>query len=878
MSAFQNVSIRRKQTLIIMLTSSVVLFLACASFITLDTVTFRRELSERVTILADAVGSNCAAAIDFEDVKAAQEALTALRADDNIVAACVYSSGGRIFAAYKRDAAAPFAFPIARPDGHEFRADQLQVFRSIEQAGAKTGTIFVASDLRDISTRLKRYMSIVGLVFLTSLLIALALSSRLQRLVSDPILLLARWPASVALEKNYSVRAVKTEQRRIRPVGRRVQRNANGQIQTRDTALQAAREGLETRVAERTTELAKSNQDLQAEISERQRIAEKLLVQATALDAAANAIAITDGTGTIEWVNRAFTTLTGYTSEEAVGQNPRILKSDKQDDAFYRNLWQTISSGQVWNGELTNRRKDGSLYSEEMTITPLRNAEGVIARYIAVKRDITERKRAEELLRASQLLIEGIINAIPVRVFWKDKNLVYLGCNAACARDAGFADPKDIIGKDDYQMAWRDRAEQYRGDDRQVIESGCAKLLIEEPLTTPEGNIVTILTSKVPLRSSTGEISGVIGTFMDITERKRADDLFRLSEERFRIAAETANDVIYEWDLKQSLEWLGKIDDLLGYEPGEFPRTMDGFAAAVHPEDLERTMAAIQAHLEGRGPYAIEYRVRRKDGVYRWWSARGAVARTPEGKPTRWIGSITDITERKETEIALMKLAAIVESSNDAIIGKDLNGIIVNWNKGAEKLFGYTASEMTGTSVLRLIPADKQEEENQILKRIKRRESVESFETVRQAKDGRLIDVAITASPIKDPTGQIIGVSKVARDITERKQTEAERNRLAAILEATTDLVSFSDPAGKVLYYNRAGRKLLGIGLDEDVTKMSVADCIPNPSSNIILTEGVPTAIRQGIWSGETFLLSRSGQEIPVSQVILAHKSRRRKA
>ena len=131
----------------------------------------------------------------------------------------------------------------------------------------------------------------------------------------------------------------------------------------------------------------------------------------------------------------------------------------------------------------------------------------------------------------------------------------------------------------------------------------------------------------------------------------------------------------------------------------------------------------------------------------------------------------------------------------------------------------------------------------------------------------------ITASPIKDATGQIIGVSKVARDITERKQAEAERDRLAAILEATTDLVSFSDPAGNVLYYNRAGRKLLGIGLDEDVTKLSVADLIPNPASNIILTEGVPTAIRQGIWSGETLLLSRSGQEIPVSQVILAHKA-----
>jgi PAS domain-containing protein len=129
-------------------------------------------------------------------------------------------------------------------------------------------------------------------------------------------------------------------------------------------------------------------------------------------------------------------------------------------------------------------------------------------------RDITKRKRTEEALRESQQIIEGIINAIPVRVFWKDKNLVYLGCNTAFARDAGFADPKDIVGKDDYQMGWRDQAELYRCDDRQVIESACPKVAIEEPQTNPEGNTITLLTSKLPLRSSKGEISGVLGTYV----------------------------------------------------------------------------------------------------------------------------------------------------------------------------------------------------------------------------------------------------------------------------------------------------------------------------------------------------------------------------
>jgi PAS domain S-box-containing protein len=119
-------------------------------------------------------------------------------------------------------------------------------------------------------------------------------------------------------------------------------------------------------------------------------------------------------------------------------------------------------------------------------------------------------------------LIEGIDNAIPARLFWKDENLLYLGCNTVLARDAGFADPRDIIGKDDYQMPWRDQAELYRADDRSVIASGRPRLLIEEPQTTPSGDTIWLLTNKVPLRDSTGEIRGMLGTYLDVTEQKRA--------------------------------------------------------------------------------------------------------------------------------------------------------------------------------------------------------------------------------------------------------------------------------------------------------------------------------------------------------------------
>ena len=145
--------------------------------------------------------------------------------------------------------------------------------------------------------------------------------------------------------------------------------------------------------------------------------------------------------------------------------------------------------------------------------------------------------------------------------------------------------------------------------------------------------------------------------------------------------------------------------------------------------------------------------------------------------------NVRDITERKKAEEIANRLAAIVESSDDAIIGKDLNSIITSWNRGAERLFGYAASEMVGTSIMRLIPADRQDEEGRILEKIKHGESVEHFDTLRQTKDGRLINVSVTISPIKDATGKVIGLSKVARDISDQKVVEKKIRHLNAELE-----------------------------------------------------------------------------------------------
>lgn len=179
-----------------------------------------------------------------------------------------------------------------------------------------------------------------------------------------------------------------------------------------EQALRKHQEELETRVQDRTRELVKANQVLQVEIEERRRVEELLQLQTTAVEAAANGIIITDRHGNIQWCNQAFLQMTGYLREEVLGKNPRFLNSGKHPPQFHKHLWETILSGKVWFGETINRHKDGSLYTEEQTITPVQNRMGEITHFIAIKQDISERKLAEELIRKNAERAETLLEEI----------------------------------------------------------------------------------------------------------------------------------------------------------------------------------------------------------------------------------------------------------------------------------------------------------------------------------------------------------------------------------------------------------------------------------------------------------------------------------
>src|SRR2546421_5036079 len=184
-----------------------------------------------------------------------------------------------------------------------------------------------------------------------------------------------------------------------------------------------------------------------------------------------------------------------------------------------------------------------------------------------------------------------------------------------------------------------------------------------------------------------------------------------------------------------------------------------------------------------------------------------------------------DITQHKQVEEELFKLAAIVESSDDAIFSRTLDGLILSWNKGAERLYGYTPQEMIGRPIHTLVPADRRQEWEEIMQRLAEGHRLEHFETVRSRKDGSLIDVSITVSPLRDASGKVSGASTIARDITERKQMQeqlhASEKRFRALIEKSSDSFVLIDTNGMLLYVSPSTTGLLGYKPDELVGRIA---------------------------------------------------------
>ena len=282
---------------------------------------------------------------------------------------------------------------------------------------------------------------------------------------------------------------------------------------------------------------------------------------------------------------------------------------------------------------------------------------------------------------------------------------------------------------------------------------------------------------------------------LQLAEYKQRVNELEQSEARLKTAAHSIQLGTWDYDpVSGKLIWSDECKSIYGVTSNQ-TINFSFFADHIFAADKAFVKKAIQDAMDPAGSktYDISYRIIRfDDNTTRWIRSQGQVYFTNEGLANRFIGTVLDITDQVAAIEKSAKLAAIVETSDDAIISKTLNSIITSWNKSAERIFGYTEEEMIGQSILKLIPPEREDEEFQILATLRSGKRVDHFETKRMTKTGNLLDVSLTISPIKDSQGNIIGLSKIARDITERKQEEMRKNDFIAMVshELKTPLTS----------------------------------------------------------------------------------------
>ena len=405
-----NYSIRRKITELVLITCAVAVLVACGVFAVYDILSSRAALARDLTTVAQITGSNSTAALSFDDEQSAGEILSSLSSKPHIVEACIYKRDGSVFAKYSNTAsAADFLPPPVSPQGVRSVSGFMEVFREIRLKNDVAGVIYLKSDLKELHTRMVRFAwTILGVILLSFLSVYFS-AAKLQRLISDPILDLARTALAVSSGKDYSLRVKKWSDDEIGFLFDRFNEML-GQIQERDIALQQARESLELRVQERTVDLKKEIVQKTAAQEKLQRSLKELEDLKFALDQHA-IVGRTDERGIITFANDKFCSVSQYTREELLGQDHRILNSKYHGKEFFAGLWKTIKSGEVWKGEIKNRAKDGSFYWVDSTIVPFRDGLGKPKQFIVIRMDITGLKRIEEELRAAKDAAEGASRA-----------------------------------------------------------------------------------------------------------------------------------------------------------------------------------------------------------------------------------------------------------------------------------------------------------------------------------------------------------------------------------------------------------------------------------------------------------------------------------
>ena len=504
-------------------------------------------------------------------------------------------------------------------------------------------------------------------------------------------------------------------------------------------------------------------------------------------------VTFTDLSGTITEVNDAFCAISGYSREELVGKNHRIINSGTHPAAFFAAIWRSLTRGESWQGEICNRAKDGQLYWVDSIIAPLRGADGAIERYVSIRTDITRRKRQSEELRKSQQFLDqtgrmaGVggweVDVLAGTVHWSDETCriheVEPGYRPVLAEAINFYAPeaRPVIQK--------------------AVEEGMANGKdwdLELPLITATGKGIWAravghveFANNAPRR--------IVGAFQDITEaylqRQKIDSISK----RFQLATRSGGIGVWDYNLVDgALSWSPEMYTLYGLPATDATGVYALWSKHLHPDDKATAEEALQAAIQGTNDFQPEFRVVWNDGSIHYIQAAAMVERDESGKAVRMVGVNWDITAQRNAEAVLAQknelLRVTMQSIGDSVITTDANGCVTWLNPVAERMTGWTNSEASGRPLAHVFHIVNEQTrlptENPVDTCLKQGKIVGlANHTLLISKHGEEFGIEDSAAPIRNAAGDVLGVVLVFHDVTEQRRMSGEMSYRATHDELT---------------------------------------------------------------------------------------------
>jgi len=583
------------------------------------------------------------------------------------------------------------------------------------------------------------------------------------------------------------------------------------------------------------------------------------------LDTMYDGFGIQDRNGVFTYVNRRLCEILEYEPSELIGK--RVMEFlDEENQGILKEQLEKRRKGEFNSYELAWTAKDGKRIFTIISPNVVYNENGELEAAYAVVTDISERMAAEKELEYQKRRLTSLLDYSTLAIVTLDAKHNIASCNECFEKLFQFKE-SEIAGKNlDKVIAGRRYLEDAVPYTAKTFKG--APIHGSGKRYRKDGTLIDVDFHGVPVIVE-GKIVGAYGIYQDISERTRAEEALQESEKRFRIAAESASDLIYEWDVATDrLEWFGDIDKALGYEPGQFERTIAAWLALIHPDDQDRLAAAVKHHRETGEPIHIEYGIRRKDGTWRYWTDRGAALLDETGKPYKLIGVCSDITGQRRAAEALRqsekRYRELADSLPQVVFETDVKGKLTFVNRNAFDLFGYSQQDFDKgvTAIEILIPEDRNRAMENI-QRVMRGKGSGGNEYTALKKDGSTFPISIHANALIREN-KLMGMRGIIIDLTQKNEAEAalqqSEARYRSLVENTMDgYFVCVIPSGRFVFLNQRSCDLCGYTMKEGL-ELTVWD-VMSPEDQGRIRERIQARLEHKALSSErqTYMAVRKG-------------------